>query len=529
MTVFGSSWANSEDDSRRSQIPSGEYSVAIIDATSPGLLRAKLFFALSSLKDDSSVKTVGDELYQYDIAGDWNQIQELLNQKKIKLSEISSDPKKLEKLFQETIKEEAEVQFFLEAVAKGNLSANFDDLFSNEIDHAEQETFIIQDLEKELISSVEVNDYLYFKARFINPLEKRFHDNFLADLNAEEMRQKLEIINVLFFQQPFWSIHLAFKIPTSLLEWQMSMKDKQSGQDQWIQIMSADDQGIPDDFESNLENEFEPALSVSYSLPEKKDYFTTRGLTLSYSASYTNESQLMGIVERLLTCRPQHSDSEQSMYFPFKLVFIVNKDTSHGIILKSSTDARLDENSLVNRINAKEDGFFVTSAGLVAPDDISNSNIAIQKYAHYILSPSVTSPFTLTFADSLDESQGFEKESSNPGKLGYYSGIARIIFSGLFVWTIFFWLFFRSAVKRLNMLKSIGLSFLAYFLYMTISLVFSFMLGFGFLLGLITMIAMVKLHAENSSTVKLFAYSLMTSLLTALTMFLLSWVSHLRQ
>ena len=147
--------------------------------------------------------------------------------------------------------------------------------------------------------------------------------------------------------------------------------------------------------------------------------------------------------------------------------------------------------------------------------------MVIQKYSHYILSPAVTYPYTLSIADSLDESRGFVVESPDPGKMAYYTGFAQILLSGLLVWVIFFWLFFRSVVKRLRILKIIGLSFLTYLLYALVSLVFSFMLGFGFLLGLILMISIVKFYTGETSTIRLFAFSFMTSLLTAITMFLL--------
>ncbi|MBU1022674.1 peptidoglycan DD-metalloendopeptidase family protein [bacterium] len=85
---------------------------------------------LARLKYECSFKAEEEDKLRSDIAGDRNRVQKLRNEKKNKLSEISSDLKELEKLLQETIKEETEIEFFLEAAAKGNLSTNFDGTFS---------------------------------------------------------------------------------------------------------------------------------------------------------------------------------------------------------------------------------------------------------------------------------------------------------------------------------------------------------------------------------------------------------------
>ncbi len=85
---------------------------------------------LAALKEECTLKAHEEDKLRGDIANDRNQIKSLRDGKKHQLNSIKNDIKKLESLLRETIKEETELEFFLEAAAKGNLSTNFDGSFS---------------------------------------------------------------------------------------------------------------------------------------------------------------------------------------------------------------------------------------------------------------------------------------------------------------------------------------------------------------------------------------------------------------
>ena len=85
---------------------------------------------LSRLKDESLAKVEEEDRIRGEIAIDRNRIAKLRNEKKSIFNDYSSDVKKLKKLLAETEKEEIQIQFFLENIAKGNSSTNFDGEFS---------------------------------------------------------------------------------------------------------------------------------------------------------------------------------------------------------------------------------------------------------------------------------------------------------------------------------------------------------------------------------------------------------------
>lgn len=85
---------------------------------------------LAKLKEECTLKAREEDKLRGDIASDRNQIKRMRDEKKHQLNSIKNDLKKLESLLRETIKEETELEFFLEAAAKGNLSTNFDGSFS---------------------------------------------------------------------------------------------------------------------------------------------------------------------------------------------------------------------------------------------------------------------------------------------------------------------------------------------------------------------------------------------------------------
>ncbi len=85
---------------------------------------------LATLKDECTLKAQEEDKLRNEIAGDRNEIKRTRDGKRHQLNNIKNDLKELESLLRETIKEEIELEFFLEAAAKGNLSTNFDGSFT---------------------------------------------------------------------------------------------------------------------------------------------------------------------------------------------------------------------------------------------------------------------------------------------------------------------------------------------------------------------------------------------------------------
>jgi len=85
---------------------------------------------LATLKEECTLKAHEEDKLRGDIATDRNQIKRMRDEKKYQLNSIKNDIKKLESAMREFIKEEIELEFFLEAAAKGNLSTNFDGSFT---------------------------------------------------------------------------------------------------------------------------------------------------------------------------------------------------------------------------------------------------------------------------------------------------------------------------------------------------------------------------------------------------------------
>ncbi|MCD6217151.1 peptidoglycan DD-metalloendopeptidase family protein [bacterium] len=85
---------------------------------------------LATLKEECTLKAHEEDKLRSDIATDRNQIKRMRDEKKYQLNSIKNDIKKLESAMREFIKEEIELEFFLEAAAKGNLSTNFDGSFT---------------------------------------------------------------------------------------------------------------------------------------------------------------------------------------------------------------------------------------------------------------------------------------------------------------------------------------------------------------------------------------------------------------
>jgi hypothetical protein len=374
------------------------------------------------------------------------------------------------------------------------------------------------------VSTCSLTDYVFFDVKFVKQLEKRFQDNARIKSERDNFYQQMENTNIFLFQQPFWMIHLAFKLPTALLEWHLSMKKKQPAQDFWAHIYSAEQQELPDDINFESAGENDSSLKISYYLSGQTDMFSSRGVSLTYTESFGNDDERLDIVNRILTGEIIHEDSGMTIAFPLTRAYIINKANSSGLRISPADGVQLDEVSLINRVNAREKGAFYSSDGLIAFFDTITSDGAVQKYSLF-RQPSSGVPFQIEIAGTLDESTGFYQHTSELSRIKRFTSLIRIILTGLILWILFFTLFHRLLLVGLGFWKIIRISLLAYFVYVLISTVFSFMFGFGFVLGIIAMVSATRRFIGECSTSKLFMYGLLTSFFTALTAYLFSFTN----
>lgn len=382
------------------------------------------------------------------------------------------------------------------------------------------DSFIFKGLNRKNVSTCSLTNYVFFDVKFVKQLEKRFQDNARIKSERDNFYQQMENTNIFLFQQPFWMIHLAFKLPTALLEWNLSMKKKQPAQDFWAHIYSADRQILPDDINFESAGENDSSLKISYYLSGQTDMFTSRGVSLTYTEPFGNDDERLDIVNRILAGEIIHEDSGRTISFPLTRAYLINKANSSGLHISPLDGVQLDKVSLINRVNAREKGVFYSSDSLIAFFDTINSDGAVQKYSLF-RQPSSGVPFQIEIAPTLDESTGFHKNATELSRVKRFSSLIRIILTGFILWTLLFTLFHRSLLVGLGFWKTIRISLLAYFVYMLISTVFSFMFGFGFVLGIIAMVSATRRFIGECSTAKLFMYGLLTSFFTALTAYLL--------
>lgn len=382
------------------------------------------------------------------------------------------------------------------------------------------DSFIFKGLNRECVSTCSLTDYVFFDVRFVKQLEKRFQDNARIESERDNFYQQMETTNIFLFQQPFWMMHLAFKLPTALLEWHLSMKKKQPVQDFWAHIYSAEQQELPDDINFESAGENDSSLKISYYLSGQTDMFSSRGVSLTYAESFRNDDERLEIVNRILSGEVIHEDSGRTIAFPLTRAYMINKANSSGLRISPVDGVQLDEVSLINRVNSREKGVFYSSDGLIAFFDTINSDGAVQKYSLF-RQPSSGVPFQVEIAGTLDKSTGFFHHASELSGIERFTSLIKIILVGLIVWILLFTLFHRLLLVGLGFGKIIRISLLAYLVYALISTVFSFMFGFGFVLGIIAMVSATRRFIGECSTSRLFMYSLLTSFFTALTAYLL--------
>ncbi|MCD6217434.1 hypothetical protein J7L05_06200 [bacterium] len=408
----------------------------------------------------------------------------------------------------------------IDTTSPGMIKARIFVAFSSKNSSNIPESFIFKGLNRKNVSTCSLTDYVFFDVRFVKQLEKKFQDNARIKSERDNFNQQVENTNIFLFQQPFWMIHLAFKLPTALLEWHLSMKKKQPAQDFWAHIYSAEQQDLPDDINFESAGESNSSLKISYYLSGQTDMFSSRGVMFTYTESFRNDDERLDIVNRILAGEIIHEDSGMTIAFPLTRAYIINKANSSGLRISPVDGVQLDEVSLINRVNAREKGVFYSSDGVIAFFDMINSDGAVQKYSLF-KQPSSGIPFQIEIAGTLDESTGFYQHESELSRIKRFTSLIRTILTGLILWILFFTLFHRLLLVGLGFWKIIRISLFAYFVYVLISTVFSFMFGFGFVLGIIAMVSATRRFIGECSTSRLFMYGLLTSFFTALSAYLL--------
>lgn len=408
----------------------------------------------------------------------------------------------------------------IDTTSPGMIKARIFVAFSSKNSSNIPESFIFKGLNRKNVSTCSLTDYVFFDVRFVKQLEKKFQDNARIKSERDNFYQQVENTNIFLFQQPFWMIHLAFKLPTALLEWHLSMKKKQPAQDFWAHIYSAEQQDLPDDINFESAGESNSSLKISYYLSGQTDMFSSRGVMFTYTESFRNDDERLDIVNRILAGEIIHEDSGMTIAFPLTRAYIINKANSSGLRISPVDGVQLDEVSLINRVNAREKGVFYSSDGVIAFFDMINSDGAVQKYSLF-KQPSSGIPFQIEIAGTLDESTGFYQHESELSRIKRFTSLIRTILTGLILWILFFTLFHRLLLVGLGFWKIIRISLFAYFVYVLISTVFSFMFGFGFVLGIIAMVSATRRFIGECSTSRLFMYGLLTSFFTALSAYLL--------
>lgn len=381
------------------------------------------------------------------------------------------------------------------------------------------EKLIFNGLKRENVSTCTLTDYVFFDIRFVKPLEKYFHDNQMIKSEGDNFFQQMEQTGIFLFQQPFLMIHLAFKLPTAMLEWQLSMKKKQPVQDYWAHIYSAEQQNIPNDINFEPAGENNSALGISYHLPNQSDMYSSRGVMLVYNESFSNDDERLNIIDRILSGEIIHEDSGTKLSFPLTRVYVVNNANSSGIRIAPVAGTYFNEVSLVNRVNAREKGIFFSWDSLITTFDTNKPDKAIQTYSLFKQSSDKKS-FDVRIVEDYNESTGFHKLVPELTRITRLIHLLRVILVGIIIWMLFFIFFHRKVLVGFNLWGKIKISLLAYLVYVLIATIFSFMFGFGFVLGIFAMESAIKRNFNESPTSRLFLCGLLTSFFTALTAFL---------
>ena len=371
------------------------------------------------------------------------------------------------------------------------------------------------DLPPENVTNLKVNDYLFFEPRYIAGYEKNFIDDDTARFYNDKQAEEIGVLAIYLFQEPFWSMHLAFRLPTALLEWQLKLKEKYTGHDMWPQAFSAIDNKLPDGIQfEKITLPQKSGFNISYILPQKVEKLTTRGVMLEYRERLQKGQDALKAVEKILNAGVYYASTGEKMRFPVARFYIKTKPGLDGVFLESSKGDEMELGSLVRRIGARESGSYYNRSGLVL------NNLLLERLVVYSNPPSDNLPVRAKTMSLMKEND-FHTPTNLTSRIDAAWHTLRFLIIGLVSWIIFFLVSHYQIVRGLRLSKSIGLAVGAYFIYLLVSSIFLFMYGFGFLLGVIGMESMIHRtpNGANFPAWKLFSYGLATSVLTAIVVY----------
>ena len=375
----------------------------------------------------------------------------------------------------------------------------------------------IPGLPLESVLSAKVSDYVFFEARYIKPIEKIFWDDQSARLDIRKLDETTDTLGIVMFQQPFWSVHLAFWIPTALLDWHLMMKEKFTGKNLWIRAYSAE-QG--EEMEEMLKvevakSESPDGITLKYILPETSDKLTTRGVMINFRLPQGNDQAEKTLVD-LLNLKISTPENAGGIQPALRRIYIVQNSESPLISIDSKAGEKIDLEALINRVDAKEPGLFHIS------DSVIENKTAYQRFTDLDFLQSDIRDLVIEKIDVKLLREKFRIISNTPDRTKYIESIIKLLFIGLLSWIVFFCLFHNFLFKATGGLKVLGISIVSYLIYAFVSMLFSFMLGFCFVLGIVAMESWVKRFVPSRPTLNLWMFGIMTSVLTALTVQLLN-------
>jgi hypothetical protein len=375
----------------------------------------------------------------------------------------------------------------------------------------------IPGLPLESVLSAKVTDYVFFEARHIQPVEKIFREDQSAQWEIGKLDQTIDTLGIVMFQQPFWSVHLSFWIPTALLDWNLMMKEKFTGKNLWIRSYSAEPGDKADEMlkVEVTKSESPDGITLKYNLPKTSDKLTPRGVMIGFRLPAGN-NQTEKVLVDLLNLKISTPENRTGIPPLLRRIYVAQSSEKTLISIDAKSGEKLDLEALINRVEAKESGVFYIS------DRIIDNKTAYQRFTDFDVSSTALRDLLIEKIDSKSLREKFRIVSTTPDRAKYIESVIRLLFIGFLSWIVSFSILHYFLYKATGGLELLGISIGSYLIYALISMLFSFLLGFCFVLGIIAMESWVKQFVPTRSTLHLWMFGVMTSVLTALTVQLLN-------
>lgn len=382
-------------------------------------------------------------------------------------------------------------------------------------------------LSSEDIVACKPTDYFFFDARYLRVITDIFAQDTRNIKENERAGERLDTLGIFLFQQPFWSIHLALKMPTSLIEWMIFIKQKYTGNDRWPEIFGSENGDITNQaaFRDYTLKNSGKAIQINYLVPPAQEKLTPAGIMLSCRFSAKNDTDIKSIITEIMNLKIYISPDDPPLLIPLRRAYLVDgaENPRFSMEYGSSTDesspthglwGRMDYDSLINRVQARESGAFWIS------DCLLTTKLAVNRFASYNLDAEPGSQYVIL--SETGNSNGYRKATREMSQRTIILTSLKIILIGLLTWTVLFLLFFRKISAGLKLQDKIFKSLLSYIAYMLVSALFSFMYGFGFVLGIIAVSSLISAFHKNQSILRLLLPAAQTAIFTAIIMLCIS-------